>query len=333
MPRSAYDNDPWARGMQRRSGEIDADLRGIERDQAARERAARERPYTGTQFYGRNYADPLDPETQARLDMMSQPVSNGAAEFDYDSPRMRNLRAGRSRDAAKKAKSEAPPLLPVPAARAPKAAPYRTARNQVNWSQVGQSAAPPARPPAASALSGNSAFTTNINDTIFGAIANSGDQATAPTGILNVGSGANSAVQAARDRFPGAFQGGAPAAPAPAPAFNPLDMLNVSGGVNAAVQAARGMLPGAFQGQAGAQGDAGPLGAAFGGAQGGGYTSNANAERAARLQARGYTDDQIERMMYPERFADLRQAAAANVASRGKFNNKTKVSYNGKPAK
>ncbi len=243
--------------MQRRSGEIDADLRGIERDQAARERAARERPYTGTQFYGRNYADPIDAETQARLDMMSQPVSNGAAEFDYDSPRMRNLRAGRSRDAAKKAKSEAPPLLPVPAARAPKAAPYRAARNQVNWSQVGQSA----------------------------------------------------------------------------PAFNPLDMLNVSGGANAAVQAARGMLPGAFQGQAGAQGEAGPLGAAFGGGQGGGYTSNANAERAARLQARGYTDDQIERMMYPERFADLRQAAAANVASRGKFNNKTKVSYNGKPAK
>lgn len=281
MPRSAYDNDPWARGMQRRSGEIDADLRGIERDQAARERAARERPYTGTQFYGRNYADPLDPETQARLDMMSQPVSNGAAEFDYDSPRMRNLRAGRSRDAAKKAKSEAPPLLPVPAARAPKAAPYRTARNQVNWSQVGQSATPPARPPAA-----------------------------AP----------KPAPQAAP---PQAAQ----------PAFNPLDMLNVSGGANAAVQAARGMLPGAFQGQAGAQGDAGPLGAAFGGAQGGGYTSNANAERAARLKGRGYTDEQIERMMYPERFADLRQAAAENVASRGKFNNKTKVSYNGKPAK
>ena len=322
MPRSAYDNDPWARGMQRRSGEIDADLRGIERDQAARERAARERPYTGTQFYGRNYADPLDPETQARLDMMSQPVSNGAAEFDYDSPRMRNLRAGRSRDAAKKAKSEAPPLLPVPAARAPKAAPYRTARNQVNWSQVGQSATPPARPTAAAPKPAPQAAPPQAAPPAFN-----------PLDMLNVSGGASSAVQAARDRFPGAFQGGAPAAPAPAPAFNPLDMLNVSGGVNAAVQAARGMLPGAFQGQAGAQGDAGPLGAAFGGAQGGGYTSNANAERAARLKGRGYTDDQIERMMYPERFADLRQAAAANVASRGKFNNKTKVSYNGKPAK
>lgn len=301
MPRSAYDNDPWARGMRQRSADIDSTIRAMEQEVLRGERANREAPYTGTQFYGRNYAAPLDSATQDRLDAMSQPISNGAAEFDPNSPRMRNLSRARARDAAKK-NNAPPPLREIPARPAP--APYRTAKNKVDWTKVGQ--APAARPAPATAP---------------------------PVSMTNVAGGANQLIGAARQAFPGAFQGGAAAPSPPPPTMAPTDILNISGGAASLVGAARQAFPGAFQGQAGAQGEVGPLGAAFGGGQSGSYTSNANAERAARLKGRGYSDDQIERMIYPERFSDLREAAAANVASRGKFTNKIKASYNGRPVK
>jgi hypothetical protein len=227
--------------IQRGMAQTDRTLAQWESENDRRDRELVNQQFTVPQFHGKMYADPIDDATQSRLDAMDQPVSNGAAEFDYDSPRMRNLRRAQSREGSRAPKvpvsqQTAPPLLPLP--NYAQAQPQRP-RPQ-SWNMESVQSNPDGSPPS-----------------IF------------------------KGIKAMNEFFAGRS---AQPQPQPQP-----------------------------QAQVAPQPMAEPVAAA----PAANYTSAGNIERAARLRARGMDDTAIERMIYPERFADLRAAAQQQVSQRG----------------
>lgn len=225
--------------IQRGMAQTDRTLAQWESENDRRDRELVNQQFTVPQFHGKMYADPIDDATQSRLDAMSQPISNGAAEFDPQSPRMRNLEAASSREGRRAPKvpvsqQTAPPLLPLP-----------------SYTQVAQPRQQSTPIPAPMVEDG------------------------APPSIFK-GIKAMNEFFAGRSAQPQAQVAATPQQPMAQPA------------VSAAPQ-----QPAAN------------------------YTSAGNAERAARLRARGMDDVAIERMIYPERFADLRAAAQQQVSQRG----------------
>lgn len=105
--------------IRRGMAETDRTLAQWNQENDRRDRELVNRQFTLPQFHGANYAAPLDGATMSRLADMSQPVSNGAAEFDPQSPRMANLFAAQGRNGNRAPKvpvsqQTAPPLLPQP---------------------------------------------------------------------------------------------------------------------------------------------------------------------------------------------------------------------------